>query len=138
MTWGERIVARARGCVGARFRPQGRDPATGLDCVGVAVMAFGLPVMRVRKDYGLRGGSRTQIEREMSDYFDRISPAKAGAGDLLLVEPGPEQLHMIILTPGGYLHADARLRRVVEVPGAAPWPVLGAWRYPDDPERRSH
>jgi hypothetical protein len=53
------------------------------------------------------------------------------AGDLLLVRAGPHQLHVVILTGEGYLHADARLRRVVEVPGKVPWPVLSVWRHPD-------
>ena len=38
------VVARARGCVGARFRLHGRDPATGLDCVGLAAIAIGEPL----------------------------------------------------------------------------------------------
>src|SRR3712207_7037475 len=46
--------------------------------------------------------------------FIRIAPADAVDGDVLLVQPGPAQLHVVILTPDGYLHADMRLRRVVE------------------------
>jgi hypothetical protein len=34
----------------------------------------------------------------------------------------------VILTPGGFVHADAGLRRVVERLGAVPWPVVGCWR----------
>jgi lipoprotein Spr len=49
-------------------------------------------------------------------------------GDLALVRPGPLQLHLMILVPGGFVHAHAGLRRVVEMPGASPWPVMGWWR----------
>lgn len=33
---GEAVVARARAAIGARFRPRGRVPEAGLDCVGLA------------------------------------------------------------------------------------------------------
>jgi hypothetical protein len=52
-----------------------------------------------------------------------------GVGDLLLVRPGAGQLHLMIRTHAGAVHADAALRRVVERPGAAPWPLVGAWRW---------
>ena len=49
-------------------------------------------------------------------------------GDLLMMRTGPGQLHLGIWTGAGLVHADAGLRRVVERPGAPPWPVLGCWR----------
>ena len=55
--------------------------------------------------------------------------ARGEAGDVALASSGPGQLHLMILTPGGFVHADAMLRRVVERPGAVPWPLLGWWRY---------
>ena len=54
--------------------------------------------------------------------------ATAQGGDLALVRPGPLQLHLMIVTPGGHVHAHAGLGRVVETPGASPWPVIGHWR----------
>jgi hypothetical protein len=127
------IVARARRLTGTRFRPQGRDPEHGLDCIGVAIMASGIPKARVRSDYGMRS---SEVE-EANSKFDacglvRLAPAEAEAGDILLVRPGPVQLHVVLLTDLGYLHADARLRRVVEVPGPVPWPIVSAWRCPDE------
>lgn len=86
----------------------------------------------VRSDYGLRSSDPGEVNGDFSDCgFIRIAPRAAEAGDLLLVQAGPAQLHVVILTPEGYLHADARLRRVVEVPGELPWPILSAWRHPD-------
>jgi lipoprotein Spr len=130
----EEIVARARALIGTRFRPQGRDPEHGLDCIGVAMMAMGVPKERVRGDYIIPAGSNAdEINSEIAALgFIRISPAAAGAGDLLLVRPAPAALHLAILTDTGYLHADMRLRRTVEVPGAVPWPTLSAWRHPAD------
>ena len=37
-----RIVASARGCVGARFRLHGRSVEAGLDCIGVAALVYGV------------------------------------------------------------------------------------------------
>jgi len=121
------VVARARACVGARFRLQGRRAAEGLDCVGLAGAAFaigGLP-----RDYPLRGNATARV-RTLAEAagLRAINPDEAAAGDLLMVEAGPEQLHLLVLTDGGFVHADAGLRRVVETPGRPSWPVLAAWR----------
>lgn len=90
-------------------------------------MTFGLTA--VRRDYGLRSGDPDEVNGEFAaSGFVRIATAEAGPGDVLLVQAGHRQLHVVILTPEGYLHADAALRRVVEVPGAVAWPVVGAWR----------
>ena len=47
----------------------------------------------------------------------------------LLVQAGPAQFHLMIATDGGHVHAHAGLGKVVEMPGASPWPVLGRWRF---------
>lgn len=123
----EEIVASARRCVGVRFRPQGRDPRTGLDCVGVAAMSFDKALPPAR--YPSRGRNWEMLARDAVEMGLReIIPGEARAGDLLIVEPGPGQIHTAVITPTGFVHADARLRRVVEVPGRPHWPVLAAWR----------
>jgi hypothetical protein len=134
------IVARARALIGTRFRVHGRTPGHGLDCIGVAVMATGMEPGRVRSDDGLRTSNPEEANADFDESgFVRMPLAMRTIGDLLLVRAGPHQLHVVILTDKGYLHADARLRRVVEVPGKVPWPVLSVWRHPDmfDPESRS-
>lgn len=94
-------------------------------------MVFGLTA--VRRDYGLRSSSVEEVDGEFAQSgFGCIAPGQARSGDVLLVRAGPAQLHVVILTAEGYLHADAGLRRVVEVPGAVAWPVLSAWRHPDN------
>lgn len=119
------IVAAARACVGARFRLHGRAIATGLDCVGVAALAYGQE--RVPAGYALRGvhvdGVMAAIE---AAGFVRVQAPRPA--DLLLLAPGPYQHHLAVLTDRGIVHADAGLRRVVETPGALHWPLIGAWR----------
>ncbi len=52
-------------------------------------------------------------------------------GDILLVQPGPAQNHLLVIGPDGCLiHAHAGLRRVVSMPGTCPWPVLKHWHPP--------
>jgi lipoprotein Spr len=119
------IVDAARGCIGARFRPQGRDPAHGLDCVGLAGIAFGrgdLP-----RNYALWGGDARRIAA-LVESFGLRRVDDAASGDLVMLRTGPKQFHLAVMTGSGFVHADARLRRVVETPGRPPWPVIGIWR----------
>jgi hypothetical protein len=55
-----------------------------------------------------------------------------GAGDVLVMNAGPGQLHLGLWSGTGLIHGDAGLRRVVERPGAPPWPVTGLWRIGED------
>lgn len=120
------VVARARRCVGARFRPQGRSIETGLDCVGLALFAWGLRPDAVQRDYRLRGGDESVLAAELA-RFGR--PVELGeAGDIALARAGPGQPHLAVLVPGGFVHADLGSGRVEERPGAPTWPVLSNWR----------
>jgi hypothetical protein len=121
-------VERARALVGVRFRPQGRDAATGLDCVGVIVAGFALPNESVRKDYRIRGPHRSVIEQGLAQYFRRVARTRAREGDVLLLAVARDQFHLAIRTRRGFVHADAGLGKVVETPGAPPWPIAGVWR----------
>jgi cell wall-associated NlpC family hydrolase len=123
-------VEAARGAVGAPFRPQGRDPAHGLDCLGLAALAVraGGYDGEVPRGYRLRGGDPAVVGAALEAAG--FARSNGEAGDLLLFASGPGQLHFAIATPSGVIHADAMQRRVVERPGPAPWPLLSAWRWP--------
>jgi cell wall-associated NlpC family hydrolase len=130
---GDDMAARARSLVGARFRPQGRDPARGLDCVGTAAAAAGVPPERVRRDYAMRGESLAAIERELIAFGCRmVAPSTICPGDVIVCEAGPAQWHLLIATATGYVHADAGLGLVVERPFPVRWPIAGVWRPDDD------
>jgi cell wall-associated NlpC family hydrolase len=120
------VVAAARACLGTRFRLHGRSRDGGLDCIGLAAIAYGQS--GVPAGYALRGGDPWRV----AAAIERFGLVPAGdpprAADLLLLRPGPHQLHLAILTDRGFIHADAGLRRVAEVPGPPLWPVLGRWR----------
>ena len=119
---------RALALVGTPFRPQGRDRAHGLDCVGLCLAVYHLPAGLVRDDYRLRGNHREELEATIADHFRKVAAARLKQGDLLLMRPAADQLHLGITTVGGFVHADARLRQVVEAPGRPGWPIIGTYR----------
>jgi cell wall-associated NlpC family hydrolase len=119
------IVARARACVGAPFRPQGRSVETGLDCVGLALLAFAFEGAPPR--YAMRGGDAGAV-RAMIEAMGLECVAAIGVGDLMLHAAGAAHLHLSIATGEGLIHACGRIGRVVELRGAPPWPVIGMWR----------
>lgn len=118
---------RARALVGTRFRPQGRDPQTGVDCVGLVLSTFRIAPDVVRRNYRLRGDHRDEIEGELAAHFRRVR-SNPRTGDLMLLAVASDQLHFGIITDLGFVHADARIGRVVETPGKPQWPVLGTFR----------
>lgn len=119
-------VAIARPLVGLRFRLQGRAPEHGLDCVGLIAIAFGLND-GVPTGYSLRGGDIQQFETVLRRLGFVRRKAEWRAGDVLMLRPGPAQIHLGLWTGGSLIHADARLGRIVETPGIPGWPVLSAW-----------
>ncbi len=115
----------ARALVGAPFRLHGRDPVTGLDCVGVAALVFG--VADVPRGYSVRtadGGGVAKLIDTAGLTRVRREPV---AGDLVLLKSGPAQCHLAVMTDAGFVHADAGIGRVVETPGPLPWPVIAIW-----------
>ncbi|WP_336965411.1 peptidoglycan endopeptidase [Sphingobium aquiterrae] len=126
---GERIAAAARQLVGVPFRLHGRSAEAGVDCVGLVLLAMAA-AGRLRAEpgrYGLRGGDAETFAGWMKAAGLR-RVRKGRPGDLMLVRPGPAQFHLMICVEGGTVHAHAGLRRVVEMPGAPPWPIIGRWR----------
>lgn len=118
----------ALAAVGARFRLHGRDPASGLDCVGVVALAVRAAGYAgpVPSGYAMRGGDAAA----MAAAFDAVLSHADGTrpGDVVLMRAGPAQWHLGVIVEGGMVHADAGLRRVVRRPGPPGWPVVGAWR----------
>lgn len=118
---------RARALVGTRFRLQGRG-ADGLDCIGVAIATFGLSAESVRRNYPVRGDHEAEMRAALAEHFDRVPGSELRAGDLMLMRVSSDQLHFGVRTAVGFVHAHARLRRVVETPGVPEWPLIGIYR----------
>ncbi len=133
MDIGARIAAEALALVGTPFRLRGRDVRTGIDCVGLALLAFGragVPVVEPPA-YQMRGTSRERAEAILRS--GQLVPVKTQRpGDLVLVESGPMQLHLMIRADEGasrgHVHAHAGLGRVVLMPPSPSSPIIGIWR----------
>jgi cell wall-associated NlpC family hydrolase len=125
---GEALAREALGLVGVPFRLHGRTEA-GVDCVGLVALAAGRAGHRgaAPDRYSLRGGRVAQFGAWLAVAglrpVERMQP-----GDVVLVQAGVRQFHLMVFTGAGFVHAHAGLRRVVAMPGESPWPVIGIWR----------
>lgn len=128
---GAALAAAAERLVGTRFELHGRDPATGLDCVGlvaVALAEIGRPAF-APFGYRLR---QTEVDRFLasatrSGLAEATGPVEPG--DVLLSRPGPAQHHLVIAAAGGAIvHAHAGLGRIVLTPPPLRWPIDRHWR----------
>ena len=125
------ITARARACVGTRFRSQGREIGIGLDCIGVALLAAAAAgILFDVPPYALGGDREVQLDAGLAAQ-GCVRVDSPGPGDLIVVAPAPGRRHLGVMTATGVVHAHAGLGRVVEGPLDPDWPVVGAWRFPD-------
>lgn len=116
-------IERARSVIGAPYRRQGREPRTGIDCLGLAFHCFDLS-FDMRTSDG-RGLSPTAFERLAIRYFTTANTPRDG--DLVVMrERG--RWHLGIRDGEAMIHADARSRRVVRRPGRLPMKLYAVLR----------
>ncbi len=133
----EAFARAAEALVGTRFRLHGRDPATGLDCVGLVGVALAACGRRVRYPQGYR--LRNDCIENWLEFAGRNglyrSTGPVWRGDVILTRPGPAQHHLLVaLGAGRFVHAHAGLRRVVSQALILPQPPPAHWRLDPDPE----
>ncbi len=128
---GLELAQAALSLVGCRFRLHGRDPASGLDCVGVlhAALAQCGRAAPLPATYTLR-------LRDPDPWLP--DPAACGfvkadrpfaPGDAVLLQVGPAQVHLALCAPDrGWIHAHAGLRRVVHQADRPAGTVICHWR----------
>lgn len=127
----EGLAEAALALLGCPFRLHGRDPATGLDCVGLVVAALaasgGNPVAPT--GYGLRN---LDIEQWLPLAGRSGLAAASGppiAGDVILIALANCQHHLAIAADAEtVVHAHAGLRCVVRQPADPTWNVQARWR----------
>lgn len=123
---GETFATAAEALLGAPFRLGGRDPATGLDCVGLVACALGADAPQ---GYALRNSCIARHLRFVEGAGFLVAAGRLTRGDLILAVPGPGQHHLLVaLGRERFVHAHAGLRRVVLHHGALFWPELARWR----------
>ena len=130
---GVALVEAARALVGCPFRLHGRDPATGLDCVGLVSAALEGSGTRpvVPRGYGLRntGISQWLPLAERSGLVPASGPVHPG--EVLLIALAHSQHHLVIAADAAMvIHAHAGLRRVVIQPFDTAWQIHAKWRCP--------
>ena len=119
----KQIVTTARACLGVRWRHQGRDPATGIDCAGLLIhVAHRLQLSQFdTHDYGHYPDGMT-MQALLDAHMARIAIDEIQQGDVILSadsERGKWTCHIGIIVPyqsGGLavIHATAQKRKVVE------------------------
>jgi cell wall-associated NlpC family hydrolase len=128
---GADLALAATSLVGAPFRLHGRDPASGLDCVGVLAAALARcgRVEDLPNGYALRNRVLPELAASVSGSGFVAVTGEVAAGDVLLVQSGPAQFHLLVASGGGsFIHAHAGLKRVVCSNCPPDWPVVAHWR----------
>lgn len=110
--------------MGVRFRHQGRNPASGLDCIGTlltaAARAGALPPNIERTDYGRAPSA--ELEARLAHYCDQIEAVEAGA-ILAIRWPGDARAgHVAICAGDTMIHCYSHAGKVVEHGYRAQWP----------------
>jgi cell wall-associated NlpC family hydrolase len=119
----DQFLAAAHNCVGARFRLQGRDPAYGLDCVGLisyCAKLAGLPVAD-RLDYDVTTDPTILSAHLIQSGFRKKTEGMLEPGDVVLLSFFGTPNHAAISSTSGIIHADMRLRKVVHHRLAPSW-----------------
>lgn len=125
------FAVAAEALIDTPFRFRGRDPLTGLDCIGLvaaSLMAIGREVPPL-PHYEMRNLDRARFEGLLEPLGFLLSTGHTQAGDLILLQPSAAQLHLVIVGPSsGLIHAHGGLGRVVVSPPPLAWPQVARWR----------
>ncbi|WP_144039884.1 hypothetical protein [Novosphingobium sp. TH158] len=128
---GEALARAAMAFVGCPFRLHGRDPAAGLDCIGLieaSLLAIGRPA-RLPNRYALRTGRWHGLDEMAQSCGFALAPGAELPGDICLFRPSAMQMHFAITGPDAAIRIEAHagLRKVVATPTSASTP-LRRWR----------
>lgn len=122
----DHFVACARSFLGVRFAHQGRNPASGLDCLGLLIATAekaGIsidgfpPRMLDDRQYGHRPDTE-YLQETLARYLQPVATAEIGDVLLLRIHGRPQHLALVSDYPAvgeyGMIHAYAAARKVVE------------------------
>ncbi|MAY20468.1 MAG: hypothetical protein CL955_07605 [Erythrobacteraceae bacterium] len=117
--------------MGTPFRLHGRDPRTGLDCVGLVHASLVKTGRRSTPPEGYR--LRNTDPSRWFDFAEYSGLCRVSGpvvrGDVLLIKAAPGQQHLLIAEhPVTAIHAHAGLRRVVRETIVFPNMPIAHWR----------
>lgn len=131
----EGLATAAEDVVGSPFRLHGRDPETGLDCIGVlahALRKIGRPAA-LPEAYSMRAQAVPGLAAIAESCGFIPATGACARGDVLFARVGPVQYHLLIAARDGrFVHAHAGLRRVVIGELTDSWVIVGHWRLGSD------
>ncbi len=132
-TFAQDFVAAARLCLGARFRLQGRQLETGLDCIGLIIWSAqrcGLTVPDAQ-DYLLSDNPARLDAGLLAAPILPIDPATIAAGNIVRLLSNGQPLHLAICGAETLIHADIKCRKVVEQRLTQAWrgQIVAAYRF---------
>lgn len=124
------LAAAAESLVGARFRLHGRNPGTGLDCIGLLSAALtragASPALPTGYSLRLRDLDQWLPDPATLGFARAVGPCRAG--DVVMLQPAAVQFHLAIASNVGWVHAHAGLHRVVLQPDRPGGTLLHHWR----------
>jgi len=121
------LAAAAASLLDTRFRLHGRDPQTGLDCVGLVAAALTRcgQAVEVPRGYTMRSADvQSLLHFAAANGLREV----AGDGDVILAAVHSLQPHLLIRVPAGFIHAHAGIGRVTLMPDPLPWPIARQWQ----------
>jgi len=128
---GSDLACAAQDLIGTPFRLHGRDPASGLDCIGLlggAMARRGQPIS-LPTGYTLRLSDPAPWLPDPATLGFAAASAPVLPGDVVLLQLGVAQFHLAIAAaPHGWIHAHAGLRRVVLTPELPEGRIAHHWR----------
>jgi len=112
----KKIFSIARACVGSPFRHQGRNPAHGLDCIGLIIYVaktIGL------EDFGHKEYKKIPEKHALSRHakaagFAHCPKSEIKSGNILILKFGKYLEHAAIISDRGIIHACEKYGKVVE------------------------
>lgn len=131
---GQRIAAAARSLLGVPFRLHGRDPAAGVDCVGLALFSVRAAGVQVAEPppYRIRGDRHIPAMRWLEtlglETLGLRLADDAAVGDIVVAQVSPIQMHLLVDGGVAMINAHAGLGRVVEMPWPTEWRLMSRFR----------
>lgn len=129
---GRELAKAAEALAGTAFRLHGRDPRTGLDCIGLidrALAEIGCPAL-FPNGYALRTGQWPDLDEIAEERGFEVVDGPILPGDVMLLKPSASQMHFVIAgtRERTWVEAHAGLRRVVIAPISEQFPIIRRWR----------
>jgi cell wall-associated NlpC family hydrolase len=116
------MIAAARGCLGTPFHHQGRAAKSGLDCIGLVIVAVRAAniVVRDRTAYGRRPDGKSLLAALQEHGARQVDAVEAG--DILLFRYDNQPQHVALATSADtMIHSFAPAGKVVETAIGAYW-----------------